>query len=147
MSNQYNDEYSTCAYTHAWLRIMSEELDPSKVTEILNVEPTKYHRKGDFRSEKLQKPYTTSGWFISTKGILESLDARRHIDYILNKVQGKENEIALFKEKGYLVDLCVRWDSNNGHGGPTLSPSQLVGLGELGIEMWFDIYFAGDDFA
>ena len=147
MNNKYNDEYSTCAYTHAWLRVMSEDLDPSYITKVLNIEPNKYHRKGDIRSKKTKKEHITSGWFKSTKGILDSWDARRHIDYILEKIQGKENEIALFKEKGYLVDLCVRWDSNNGHGGPTLSPSQLIGLGKLDIEVWFDIYFAGDDFA
>jgi len=45
-----------------------------------------------------------------------------------------------------MVDLCVRWDSG-GQGGPTLSPSQMGALAELGIELWFDIYFAGNDSA
>lgn len=41
------------------------------------------------------------------------------------------------------MDISVYWDSEAGHGGPTLPPALLQRLGNLGIELWFDIYFSG----
>jgi hypothetical protein len=41
--------------------------------------------------------------------------------------------------------LCVRWDSKSGEGGPTISPVQMKRLAELGIELWFDVYFDGEE--
>jgi hypothetical protein len=41
------------------------------------------------------------------------------------------------------MDIACLWDSHAGHGGPTLSPDLLRRLADLGIELWFDIYFHG----
>ena len=35
--------------------------------------------------------------------------------------------------------MCY-WLSENGNGGPILSPKQLTELGKLNIEIWFDVY-------
>lgn len=141
----YNDDYPTCAYTHAWLRIMSENLDPDEVTSFLAIKPTKEQRRGEFISSDSKKRYKTSGWFLSTKGILDSLDLRVHLDWILDQVENKKNEFHELIKRKYLVDVCVRWDSRSGHGGPTLSPKHLSGFGDLGVEVWFDVYFFDDE--
>jgi hypothetical protein len=137
---EYDENYPTCSYTHAWLRIMSEDLDPDEITKTLGVEPNEMHRAGEPRSPKSKRLNETSGWFISTKGILNSLDSRHHLDWILEKVSTKEKELHSLQSRGYLVDVCVRWDSKGSSGGPTLSPRQLLGFGSLGVEVWFDIY-------
>jgi hypothetical protein len=142
----YSKDYGTCSYTHAWLRIMSEEMDPNEITKILNLTPTQIQHAGEPRSAKSNKVRKTSGWWISTKGLLDSLDARHHLDWILERVSEKTEEIKLLQKREYLVDVCVRWDSKSGHGGPTLSSKQLLGFGKLGIEVWFDIYFDDDEF-
>jgi hypothetical protein len=142
----YDKDYGTCSYSHAWLRIMSEEMNPDEISELLDVAPTQTQRAGDPRSGKSNKVYKTSGWWISTKGVLDSLDARHHLDWILERVSDKAEEFNALQKRGYLVDVCVRWDSKNGHGGPTLSSKQMLGFGKLGIEVWFDIYFDSDDF-
>ena len=142
----YDENYQTCDYTHAWLRIMSENLNPDEITKALKITPTEIQRSGESRSKDSDKLLKHSGWWISTKDLVNSLDARHHLDWILDQVSNKKNEIESFQKAGYLVDVCVRWDSKSGHGGPTLSPKQLSGFGNLGIEVWFDIYFAGDEF-
>jgi hypothetical protein len=142
----YDDTYPTCHYTHAWLRIMSEDMDPGEISKILNIEPSYVQHAGEPRSPESKKLHKTSGWWISTENQLTSLDARHHLDWLLEHVAGKQKQFALLQQRQYLIDACVRWDSKSGHGGPTLSPKQMSGFGDLGIEVWFDIYFAGDDF-
>ena len=37
------------------------------------------------------------------------------------------------------------WAAASCGGGPTISPEQMRRLGALNIELWFDVYFLGDD--
>ena len=37
------------------------------------------------------------------------------------------------------------WGSRCGHGGPTLSARQTRRLADLELELWFDVYFEGDE--
>jgi len=136
----YDENYGTCAYTHAWLRVMHETVAPDEVTAILGVAPTDVQRRGDAKKGKPGKFLSKGGWFLSTKGVVESKDARHHLDWILQKISDKTAAFAQFHERGYLVDLCVRWDSLSGHGGPTIGPGQMKALSDLEIELWFDIY-------
>lgn len=124
---------------------MSEDLNPDEVTDILGVVPTEIQRAGELRSEKTKKVHKTSGWFLSTEGVLNSLDARHHLDWLLDRIANKRNQIEALKKRQYLVDVCVRWDSKSGHGGPTLSQNQLLGFGNLGVEVWFDVYFDDEE--
>lgn len=136
----YDENYATCTYTHAWLRVMGPEVDPDEVTAIVGVPPTEVQRRRDPVHHKPEKTYSRGGWWISTKGVLESKDARHHLDWILEKVAEKESEFMQLRGRGCLVDLCVRWDSRWGHGGPTVGPKQMQALAGLGIDLWFDVY-------
>ena len=124
---------------------MAETIDPDEVTHLLGVTPTEIQRAGEPRSSKTDKIHKTSGWFLSTEGVLTSLDARHHLDWILERVHNKQREFFTLRERGYLLDVCCRWDSKSGHGGPTLSPAQMIGFSHLGVELWFDLYFDDPD--
>ena len=141
----YDENYSPCSYTHAGFRVISENLDPTEITKILGIEPTRVQRAGEPRTPGKPEIYKESGWFISTEGFLESLDCRDHLDWILERLASKQKEIKTLQDRGCWVDVSVMWDSRYGHDGPTLSPENLMGLSRLGIEVWFDIYFTGDD--
>jgi len=137
----YDENYSPCGYTHAGLRVISEHLDPDEITRVFGMEPTRVLRAGEpclLKSPELSKD---SGWFISTEGVLESLDSRDHLDWILERFASKKKEIKNFQDLGYRVDVSVMWESKHGHDGPTLSPENLIGFGLLDIEVWFDVYF------
>ncbi len=136
----YDEDYGTCAYAHAWLRVMHETVDPDEITATIGVPPSKVQRRGDPKKGKTNEFLSKGGWFLSTEGILGSKDARHHLDWIIERIAGKKMVFAQFRERGYLVDICVRWDSLSGHGGPTLSPIQMKALSDLEIELWFDIY-------
>lgn len=137
----YDKDYATCSYTHVWFRAMHDTADPSEVTRILGIEPTKFHVVGSRISERSDRIRSSSGWFLESAGNVESLDARHHIDWLLGHLFGKEAVISQLLQQNYFVDICCRWDSKSGHGGPTLDPPQLRALGKLGVGLWFDIYF------
>lgn len=142
----YDDEYPTCVSTSAWLRVMSELLKPGEVTSSLGIQPSRTQVLGELPHPTSKHPYRSGGWFLESRGHVQSRDSRRHIDWLLWQLQGKAAAIAQLKAEGHLVDACIYWESV-GQGGPTLDPSHMVQLGELGIELWFDIYFSGVDSA
>lgn len=118
----YDDEYPTCACTFAWLRVMSEHLQPDLVTSSLGLEPTRTQRRGDVRSPRSARTHAYSGWFLESAAHVDSRDARRHLDWLLVQLQGASVAIQALKAQGHLVDICIRWDSAHAHGGRPLIP-------------------------
>jgi hypothetical protein len=120
---------------------MHEQLDLSEVSRLLEVKPTSTQRAGDLVSAKSGRVHKYTGWFLESEDQVESRDSRDHFAWLLDRVSGKSKALAALTSHGYLVDICCRWDSASGHGGPSMDPTQMVQLGSLGIDVWFDIYF------
>ena len=137
----FNPNYPTCSYTHVWLRVMDEHLDPAEISVVLGLEPTKTQRAGDLASPKTGRRRKYSGWFLESTGLVESRDSRDLFAWLLDRVSSKGEQLRSLASRGYTVDICCRWDSASGHGGPNMDPDQMIQLGSLGIEVWFDIYF------
>ena len=126
MNTPYNDDYQTCEETYSTLRIYSRSLD---VPKKLNLKPSDTSIYED-----------VNGYFYSTKNVVDSKDLRRHLDYFIEIFKNKVEILNEIQAEGNQVDLVCYWVSQNGHGGPTLSPKQIVEIGKLNIEIWFDIY-------
>lgn len=86
-----------------------------------------------------------NGWFLSTENEIQSVDCGRHIDWLLEKLSGKENVIHKLQQAGAKVDISCFWVSKSGHGGPMLKPNQMRELAHLNIEIWWDVYFDNED--
>lgn len=143
--SEFNPDYNSCSYTHVWLRVMHEQLDLEEVTALLGVSPTSSIIAGELKSEKYDRRYKYTGWFLESAKEVESRDSRHHFAWLLNHMASKGNALKELLARGYLVDICCRWDSAAGHGGPTMDPEQMIQLGGLGIEVWFDIYLDGEE--
>ncbi len=140
---EYNDEYPSCRRTYSTLRVLSDAHVPDEVTALLKFEPTRAFRKGEPHAQgRLQRK--TNGWFYSTKGLSDSRDTRRHIDMILTALDGRKDAIEQLQARGCLIDITSFWESSSGDGGPWLMPYQMRKLGELGIEVWWDVYFGNE---
>ncbi|NUS59813.1 MAG: DUF4279 domain-containing protein [Lysobacter sp.] len=137
----YIHDYPPCSYTHVWLRVLHEALDPDDVTQLLGLQPTRIVRVGDRVHEKSTRTRTNAVWLLESSDAVESRDSRAHFDWLLDRVGDKGPQLRALAARGYLVDICCKWDSAAGNGGPTFAPAQLSALGNLGIEVWFDIYF------
>jgi uncharacterized protein DUF4279 len=140
---EYDDSYSTCIETYSTLRVFSDDISPGEITKLLQIEPTDAFRKGDSHNlGKLKRK--TNGWFYSTKKLSVSKDSRRHMDLILATLEGKDDPVKKLHIEGCKIDITTYWVSV-GQGGPSLMHQQMLKLGTLGIEVWWDIYFSGGD--
>ena len=137
---EYGDAYPTCVETFSTLRIFSNELSPDDITKCLSVSPTRTFRKGESFS-KGHLTRKTNGWFYTTEMQSKSRDTRRHIDLILEALGDRDDAVHELLTKGCEIDIMSYYVSI-GQGGPWLMPQQMLRLGRLGIEVWWDIYFA-----
>ena len=144
----YDDDYSTCARTYATLLIYPVRTDPETISERLAILPSKWQRKGGPMASNLGRPPRIAeidGWFLTTQGRIESRDSRRHIDGLLDQIEGKAAELRSLQEEGCRMSVSCYWLAANCGGGPTISPEQMRRLGALNIELWFDIYYLGEE--
>ena len=139
---EYDDAYPTCVETYSTLRIFSDDLAPDEITGVLKLEPTRVFRKGDSHARGRLKR-KTNGWFYSTEKLSTSKDTRRHIDLILAALDGKLDRVKKLHRKNSKIDIISYYQSV-GQGGPWLMPQQMIKLGKLGINVWWDVYFAGN---
>jgi Domain of unknown function (DUF4279) len=141
-----DDEYPTCAKTYATLRIYPGDIDPSAITERLGIEPSSWQRRGEIiKHGRRPKAAPSNGWFLKSEGEVESRDSARHIDWLLDKIAPHSEAIRTLQEMGCKMDISCYWRSAQGHGGPTILPSQMRRLSDLNIELWFDFYNSAPD--
>ena len=138
----YDDDYETCARTYATLCIYPGEIDPDAVTERLGIEPSGWQRRGEtsHASGRMPTVATLNGWFLCSRGEIESRDSRRHIDWLLSQLMPKAEAVHSLQMMGCRMDISCYWLSQQGEGGPTLRPAQMRKLADLNIELWFDFY-------
>ncbi|MCU0914205.1 MAG: DUF4279 domain-containing protein [Planctomycetes bacterium] len=136
----YNDEYATCEKTYATLCIYPGERDPDEVTERLRVQPTSIQRRGEPFVVSSLRRCRLHAWFLCSQEYVESRDSRRHIDWILDRVEPARQALAALREGGARRYLSCYWLSAHGHGGPILSPQQMRRLADLDLECGYDIY-------
>jgi len=136
----FNDDDPTCALTHATLRIYpAEGVTPEAVTERLGISPDHVQSKGQ-ASRPGGRAATTSGWFLTSEARVRSLDSRRHIHWLLDQLEPCKAALRLLALNGSKIDIMVRWDSAQGHGGPTHDPALSRRLVEFDLELWYDVY-------
>lgn len=143
----YDDAYPSCVRTSATLRIYPGALDPDEVTLRLGVEPSLVQRRGEPLGPGQRKLAALNAWFLSSEGeVVDSRDARRHLDWILDRLEGgRAGALAELRRGGAAVDLSCYWLSARSSGGPTLSAPQMGRLAALGLDLWFDVYFHGPE--
>ena len=125
----YDDAYETCRETYATLLIY--HVAPDVVSTMLGLTPTSTVTRGETSR--------IDGWFLTSRGTVDSKDARRHVDWILNMLRG--DEVAKLRSLGADARISCYWVSKYKHGGPIVSPAQAEKLGALGLDLGFDIYF------
>lgn len=135
----YNDNYPTCLGTHASLRVAVTELTPEALSHLLSCEPTSTREAGQAYGPTGRRDLAS--WSLSSEGVVDSSDVRRHVDYLLDSVDLDELA-ALISERAAIADVFCYWLSK-GHGGPMLDPGQMSRLVRAGIGIGFDVYRDG----
>jgi Domain of unknown function (DUF4279) len=144
-----DDKYATCERTTATLRIACGAMHPQQVTTLLNVEPTRQTVRGErmqFSSRAKSYIPRLNMWLLDSEGVILSKDLRRHLDWIIGKVRPHRDALLSLQQlPDVKMDVTCVWWSQHGDGGPTLWPEQMLGLGELNLEMSIAVAFYGDE--
>ncbi|UZJ43823.1 DUF4279 domain-containing protein [Marinimicrobium sp. C6131] len=141
----YDDEYPTCAKTDALLRIFSDDKSPSEISGFLGIEPTSSQEKGGLRNPNNPKSKSkVNCWYFGSKADVQSNDSRRHLDWVIERIYPKKKEFIELKQAGADISICCIWESSSNHGGPTIDPTQMGPLSELGIPVWWEFWYNYD---
>ncbi len=139
-----DDAFAACARTHATLRVVSGDVDPDEVTRALGVEPDAAQRRGDPADRRGLRRVLLNTWSLSSQGKVESRDLRRHLDWLLERLGPDAGPaLARLRAAAGTADVTCYWLSATGSGGPLLGPAQTRRLADLGLDVWFDVYFGG----
>lgn len=143
----YDDEYPTCARTYATLCVYPGDVDPDEVTARLGIEPSERQRRGEVspRPDRPPRAATLNGWFLGSRGRVDSRDSRRHIDWLLDRLEPKAEALRALQATGCRMSISCYWLSRSGHGGPTVPPAQMRRLAALDVALWFDVYGPYDE--
>ena len=148
MNTHYRDDYATCEKTNAELRVYSPALPADAMTGLLHLEPTSTQprRERETRGDQVVRG-RDHGWFLNSEGHVDSRDVRRHVDWLLDRIVPVAEQLRelLRMDPHAKAAVCCLWVSASGHGGPVLSGPQLTRLAELGLDIWFDVYFSNDE--
>lgn len=127
-----------CLETYATLRIFSASQPPDKVGRILGLQGTVSKPRNPnsrYRHER-ERHY----WAWSTAGVDQTTDGLSHIGTLIDALRGKESCLQKLREMDCEIDVCCYWVSS-GQGGPFLDGSSLSALAQLGLDIWWDVYF------
>jgi Domain of unknown function (DUF4279) len=134
----YDDSYPTCDETYVTLCMYPKEVDPREISKWLGLEPSSIQICGETKIGS--RAVQINAWFLSSKGKVNSKDSRRHLDWVLDQIGGKDKVLNAILEKGTKANLCCFWRTKHGHGSPVQSPDQMRKIGKLGLELWYDFY-------
>lgn len=134
-------------YTAA-LRIIGIDLDPVHLSRLLGLRPDISHRRGDEHRGKGGRRFAdfAEGLWSIESSLDPVLSPAAHIEHLLERLEGCEEEMRSLKNQGVKMDLFIGvfgWDGNVGF---SLPSSLLKAIGDLGFALDFDLYaFSADE--
>lgn len=120
------------------LRIYSESIPASQITEILGLLPSETVVKGE-RTGPRHAGFPSHGWFLSSEEQALPKNAGAHLDWTLDRLlEIRERYEALIATGDVTVSLCLFWWASEGSG-PTIGAIQASKIVDLEIDL--DIQF------
>jgi hypothetical protein len=135
-------DYNSCSKTYATLRIYSDTISPTEMTNQLKIQPTQTQIIDDltYKNKNNSKRIKINGWFLSSKGKVKSKDSRNHINWIFEQFKYNFRSLKNLQKHKCRMDISCYWLSKCGNGGPTISPEQAHYLSKANIDLWYDFY-------
>jgi hypothetical protein len=132
--------------SQATLRVIGDTLLPDEVTRLFGREPSASQRKGErFVGSKTGSQWTakTGMWRLEATE-REPEDLLAQIAELLGKLPDNMDVWTKIRETNE-IDLFVGLFMSSGNNGVSISPAQLLALGERGIELVMDVYDPSED--
>jgi hypothetical protein len=141
MTITFDDDFQSCARTYATLCIYPGIHNPDEVTKMLQLQPSRVQYKDQLLPGHRNKIAKINGWFLGSNENVKSKDLRRHLNWLLGKIRDKEQKLLQLRLNDYEIRVLSFWESTHGNGGPILDYATMRELGNLQIDLHFDIWF------
>jgi hypothetical protein len=126
----------------ASLRVSGVSLRPEAFSAAVGLEPSHAHAAGDLVSPRLKSVRKEGMWMLDSAGDGPSVE--EHLRWLLGRLP--EKRIWLEASEGLKVDIVCSVTIEAENQGFSLSAETLRSLGELGIELSFEVWAElGDD--
>jgi hypothetical protein len=135
------EDQQDAKWVKASFRIFGDSLQPSEITALLEVEPTKSGRKGEPAFSPLRQPLRSSVWILDSP-LADHLPLQDHFRWLLDALEPKQEQLAEITKR-YEADFFCGFSSANGQGACILDPELLSRLAMLGVEVVLDLYPPG----
>ncbi|MBL8824654.1 MAG: DUF4279 domain-containing protein [Planctomycetia bacterium] len=112
------------------------------MTQRLGIQPTETQVKGTVLkpAAKISPTAALHGWFLCSKGLVDSRDIRNHLHWLLQQLSDKSVELNRLRQENCRMWISCYWLSKDGQGGPILCPELMGQMSQLGLEIGFDCY-------
>lgn len=142
MKSRFDHNFSSCSRTYATLCIYSEKVTADSVSHELDIVPNRTVQKG----QKLRlSTAERHGWFLGSQHQIDSKDLAAHIQWFVDQLSTKRDVLSGFYNNGCEIRIMCFWESATGNGGPILDHQLLKDLGEMSVDLHFDIWFDDED--
>lgn len=117
------------------------DFDPDTVTQVVNIIPTKVHRKGEQHSQfKIKHPRSKSSWCVYSD-VGEDQDLETHVDNVLKKLEGSWQSLVSMSAQHEAWLNCVVHSYGGDNPSIGLDREVLKKLAELNAAFDVDLYF------
>lgn len=124
------------------ISLHGETIDPGTVTEILGIQPTRSHRRGDPIGARTQATRTAHYWSLQSP-LREDASLDAHVAWLVAQLEPHAKFIREYGVRGEQARLCIGCFLTGDQGGFTLREDILATVALLGMSLYVDIY-AGD---
>jgi len=134
-------------YFSVSLRIANDDLEPSKVTELLGMKPNLAHKKGDPNTGKAKSgkiiyfsPFKTGLWVIDSN-LDRHCRLHEHLSNLLERLEPHKEKLAELRKDGFGLDFfCGHFFADEHQPGYSLPNDVLLKMGALGIDLNMCLY-------
>ncbi len=137
-----SSQESTIVETFATLRIFSVDMHPDQIGNILSVEANGGYVRDPAARARTKRE--TNHWSWTTEGKIDSIDNAEHLESIVKTFSSKREQLEQLRQSGCSMDICC-FMVTTGQGGPSLDVGMMTSLSQLGLSIWWDVYFASDE--
>jgi len=121
------------------LKISSEFLEPEQISQLLNLIPTRSHRKGEIKSPS-SIPKANGIWILATDHLKEEHDLNTHIQWLAGQFIHKKKELELLIEKSHKITMICRFGVAHWNTSFICTAESIALIASLGVPMVFDVY-------
>ena len=128
--------------TKASFRIVGKDLDPSEITNLLQMHPDQFHRRGDPNISKTRNRYAdyTEGLWALHSSFDDAHTIDEHIENLVIKLWEHRDLLQELRNRGYRMDIFVGIFGIDDNMGIMLQNTLLTRAMQLGVDLNLDLY-------